>query len=314
MQYKDYYAILGVEKTATAEEIKSAYRKLAKQYHPDRNKGDKKAEEKFKDIGEAYDVLGGPEKRKKYDAFGSDTNFQNGYDFDPSQYGYNGGNVHYEFHGDAGDHSDFFNMFFGGDGGFDLSDLFGGAARGGARGSTRQMSFAGEDIEGELELTPEEGAQGGQKRIALQTQNGVKNFTFKIPKGVRDSEKIRLKGQGHPGVNGGAAGDLYMTVRFVKSSKYRFDGDNLVTTVDLYPWDAALGAKVPVDTLGGGRIMVKVPAGVQSGGKIRIAGKGYPNRDGKKSDLIIEVLIKNPAHLTGEMKKYYEKLKDLSDK
>ncbi|MDD5016714.1 MAG: J domain-containing protein [Eubacteriales bacterium] len=301
MQYKDYYSILGVDKSASQEDIKKAYRKLAKEFHPDKNKGDKKAEDKFKEIGEAYEVLGDAEKRSKYDNFGSETQFRNGYDFDPSQYGYNG-NVQYEYR-EAADHSDFFNMFFGG--GFDMEDLFGST-----RSSSRaHLVYDGEHIEAEIEITPEEGAAGLEKRIALQTQRGTKIFTFKIPKGVRDGEKIRLKGQGHPGSGGGRSGDLRLIVRFVKSTRYAPEGNDLVTTADVYPWDAALGGKVPVETLDG-RIAVSIPAGVQSGSKIRVAGKGYPVRSGKRGDLYIRVRIVNPARLTSEQKKLYEKLKD----
>ncbi len=326
MEYKDYYAILGVEKTASQDDIKKAYRKLAKKFHPDRNPDNKRAEEKFKDISEAYEVLGDADKRKKYDMFGNQTQYTGGTNFDPSQYGWNGGNVRYEYSG-AGDHSDFFNMFFGG-GGINIEDLFGGAARSGGRttrmyegsdlndlfGASRGSSsrahlvYDGEHIEAEIEITPEEGAVGLEKRIALQTQRGTKNFTFKIPKGVRDGEKIRLKGQGHPGSGGGKSGDLYLIVRFKPGERFTLEGDDLSTTVDLFPWDAALGDKVPVATLDG-RINVTIPAGIQTGSRIRVAGKGYPSRKGRQGDLYIKVRIVNPASLTNTQKELYEKLK-----
>lgn len=322
MQYKDYYAILGVEKTAAKDEIKKAYRKLAKKHHPDTNKGDKASEEKFKDISEAYEVLGDDEKRKKYDMFGSQANYTNGADFDPSQYGWNGGNVRYEYAG-SGDHSDFFNMFFSE--GFDLSSLFGGAGRG---GRTASRVYQGEDIsdlfgggagraarvrdgqhiEADIEITPEEGATGTEKRVSLQTETGTRTISFKVPKGVRDGETIRLKGQGHTGMNGGQAGDLRMTVHLVSGGRFAFEDGHLVTSLDVFPWDAALGAKLNVDTLDG-RIAVNIPAGVQTGSKIRIAGKGYPGRDGSRGDLYIKLRLVNPAHLTPEQKALYEKLK-----
>ena len=305
MQYKDYYAILGVDKSASQDDIKKAYRKLAKQYHPDKNKGDKKAEEKFKELGEAYEVLGDAEKRNKYDTFGSETQFTGGSDFDPSRYGFNGGNVRYEY-ANAGDHSDFFNMFFGG-GGFDMEDLFGST-----RSSNRaHLIYDGEHIEAEIEITPEEGAAGLEKRIALQTQRGTKSFTFKIPKGVRDGEKIRLKGQGHPGTGGGKSGDLHLIVRFAKSGRYTLEGTDLLTTVDVFPWDAALGGKVPVPTLDG-RIMVKIPEGIQTDSKIRVAGKGYPARNAKRGDLYIKVRIVNPKPLSDKQRELYEQLKKAS--
>jgi curved DNA-binding protein len=303
MEYKDYYGILGVEKQAAQDEIKKAYRKLAKKYHPDTNQGDKQAEEKFKDVSEAYEVLSDKEKREKYDNFGNAYGFQNGYDFDPSQYGYRP-NVRYTYRtGGTGDRSDFFNMFFSE--GFNFEDLFGGAAQG------RGMNYVydGENIEAEIEITPAEGFMGVDKRIALQTEKGVKNFTFKIPKGVRDGEKIRLKGQGHPGSNGGKSGDLHLIVRFKPDDRFTLEGNDLLTDADIYPWDAALGGKVPVTTLDG-RIMVNIPAGIQSGSKIRVAGRGYVDRQGRRGDLYIRARIVNPAELTPETRALYEKLKE----
>jgi curved DNA-binding protein len=321
VQYKDYYAILGVEKTASKDEIKKAYRKLAKKHHPDANKGNKGSEDKFKEVSEAYEALGDDEKRKKYDMFVSQAQYTNGADFDPSQFGY-GGNVRYEY-AQSGDHSDFFNMFFSE--GFDLSSLFGGAARGGGRqtrvyqgdgldelfgranGQTRSMD--GRHIEAQIEITPEEGAAGTEKRISLQTETGVRTINFKVPKGVKDGETIRLKGQGQPGHNGGHAGDLRMTVKLVSGGRFSLEDGQLLTPLDVAPWDAALGAKQTVDTLDG-RISVNIPAGVQTGSKIRITGKGYPNRDGSRGDLYIKVRLVNPAHLTPEQKTLYEKLKE----
>ena len=304
MKYKDYYSILGVDKKASPDEIKKAYRKLAKQHHPDKNKGDKKAEEKFKDVGEAYEVLGDEKKRAQYDQIGSNPTFQNGREFDPSQYGFGGNGVRYEYN-TSGDHSDFFNMFFGGGGGFDINDLFGG-------GSTRaQQVISGEDIDAEITITPEDGAAGVTQRIALQTHTGKRNITFKVPKGVRNGEKIRLKGQGGPGHGGGKNGDLYLTVRFKSSGRFAIEGTDLVTTVDLMPWDAALGTKIHVRTLSG-RINVTIPAGVQTDNKIRIAGKGYPARDGKHGDLYIKVRIVNPKTLSEEMRALYEQLRKVA--
>ena len=305
MQYKDYYGILGVEKNASQDEIKKAYRKLAKKYHPDTNQGDKQSEEKFKDVSEAYELLNDPEKREKYDNIGNEFNFQNGHDFDPAQYGYNSGDARYEWRGNASDKSDFFNMFFS-EGGFNIEDLFGSS-----RTSGMHIVYDGEHIEAEIEITPEEGFAGVEKRIALQTENGVRNFNFKIPKGVRDGEKIRLKGQGHPGSNGGKSGDLHLIVRFRPSEQFTLEGQDLVTTLDLYPWDAALGGKVPVKTLDG-RIMVKVPEGIQPESRIRVAGKGYTDRNGRRGDLYIKTRIVNPARLNDETKKHYEQLKKIS--
>ncbi len=326
MQYKDYYNILGVEKTASQDDIKKQYRKLAKKYHPDMNPGNKKAEEKFKEISEAYEVLGDKDKRNKYDTFGSQANFTNGADFDPSQYGWSGGNgnVRYEYSG-GGDHSDFFNMFFSE--GFDLGGIFGKGRTGGrttriysdedlgelfggqhSYSSGRVQVRDGENVEAEIEITPEEGAAGVEKRISLQTQSGTRAINFRVPKGVGDGETIRLKGQGYAGAGGGKAGDLHMKVRIKPSARFTLEGNDLVTNADVYPWDAALSGKVAVETLDG-RIMVKIPEGVQTDNKIRVSGKGYPSRTGKQGDLYIRVRIVNPRHLTAEQKGLFEKLK-----
>lgn len=325
MEYKDYYKTLGVEKTASQEEIKKAYRKLAKKHHPDANKGDGAAEAKFKEISEAYEVLGDEQKRKKYDAFGNQTQFTGGYDFDPAQYGFGGGNVRYEY-ARTGDRSDFFNMFFSG--AFD--DLF-SAVRGNGGGTyyyqsgdniedlfmskrqQRKRAYDGENIEAQISLTPQEGAAGVSKQITVKTESGTRTINFKVPAGVRDGETIRLKGQGQQGTGGGKSGDIMLTVRMEKSDKYSFDGDKLVMRADISPWDAALGTKLPVDTLDG-RIMVNVPAGVQTGSKIRVAGKGYPFRGKARGDLFIEFRIKNPTILTSAQKKLYEQLREKSKK
>lgn len=320
MQYKDYYGILGIEKTASQDDIKKQYRKLAKKFHPDVNPGNKRAEEKFKEISEAYEVLGDEEKRKKYDTFGSQANFANGADFDPSQYGWQGGNVRYEYSGNA-DHSDFFNMFFSD--AFDLGSVF-GQGRTGARTTHvynssdfgdifgqragRQHVEDGRNVEAEIEIMPEEGAAGVEKRISLHTESGAKSISFKVPKGVGNGETIRLKGQGYAGIGGGKAGDLHMKVRITPSERFTLEGSDLITHVDVYPWDAALSGKVPVETLDG-RIMVKIPEGIQTDSRVRVAGKGYPARSGKQGDLYIRVRIVNPKHLTTEQKGLYEKLK-----
>lgn len=220
MQYKDYYSILGIDKNATQDDVKKAYRKLAKKYHPDANPNDKKAEDKFKEVNEAYEVLGDAGKRKKYDTFGSEVNFQNGYDFDPSQYGF-GNNVRYEYSAGSGEnYSDFFNSFFGG-GGFDLGSIFGGAGT-----NRRRQNYAakGEDIEAVIEILPEEGFSGIEKSVSIRGRTGDKNLSFRVPKGVRDGEKIRLKGQGEPGTNGGVKGDLYLVVKFKKEADLKLMG------------------------------------------------------------------------------------------
>ncbi|HEX9060471.1 MAG TPA: DnaJ domain-containing protein, partial [Clostridia bacterium] len=197
MQYKDYYKILGIDRSASQEDIKKAYRKLAKRYHPDANPNNKEAEEKFKDVNEAYEVLGDVDKRGKYDNFGKDFNMGNGFDFDPYQYGF-GKNARYEYRANSGSgFSDFFNMFFGGSP-FDAEDIFEGKGAGHHSFSAQR----GNDIESEIEITPEEGFVGANKQISLRSDFGEKSIALKIPRGIKEGEKIRLSGQGRTGFGG----------------------------------------------------------------------------------------------------------------
>jgi curved DNA-binding protein len=342
VKYKDYYEILGVSKTATQDEIKKSYRKLAKKYHPDTNPGDKKAEEKFKELCEAYEVLGDAEKRKKYDQFGQGQNFSNGYDFDPSKYGF-GKNVKYEYTtSDGGDFSDFFKMFFGeggfagfgggsgGEGGrsgsrkFSIIDMFenagsagagtgAGARFGGARAGSRtggshgSYGMDGDDNEAIIDITPEEGFNGVEKKISLRSEKGDRTIAFKIPAGVRNGEKIRLSGQGGTGINGGRNGDLYLIVNIKPGGAFEIDGLNLQATINLTPWEAAFGGEIPYSAIDG-RIIVKVPEGIQTDNKVRIAGKGYRDRNGNRGDLYLRARITNPRVLTEEQKELYRKL------
>lgn len=305
MKYRDYYEILGVDKKAGQDEIKKAYRKLAKKYHPDAHPGDKGSEEKFKEANEAYEVLGDPEKRKKYDRFGQGAQFTNGHDFDPSQYGF-GNNVHYQYGTAGGDFSDFFNMFFGGSP-FDPSDLF-GQSRGRTGRSVRNRPMKGEDSEASIGITLQEGFKGAEKRISLRTAGRDRTISFKVPPGIRNGEKIKLAGQGGPGYNGGQNGDLYLTVEILPGSGFETDGANLQAVVDLMPWEAALGAEIPFNTLDG-RILVSVPPGIRTDSRIRVTGKGYADRSGARGDLYIRVRIDNPRVLTGQQRELYEKLK-----
>ena len=307
MQYKDYYKILGVDQKASQEEIKRAYRKLAKKYHPDAKPNDKKAEEKFKDINEAYEVLGDTEKRKKYDTFGQEFKFSNGTDFDPSQFGF-GKNVRYEYRTTSGgDFSDFFNMFFGGNA-FDRENLFKSSR---SKHHESSSEARGEDIEAEIEITPEEGFRGAEKRISLKNHTGEKSLTFKVPKGVRDGEKIRLSGQGGPGIHGGSNGNLYLVVRFKRGGQFELGGLDLYTSVDVLPWDAALGAEIPLDTMDG-KILVKIPPGIRTEDKVRVGNKGYVDRQGRRGDLYIKVRIVNPPVITPQIRDLYEKLRQIT--
>jgi len=309
MKYKDYYEILGVDKKASADEIKKAYRKLAKKYHPDAHPGDKAAEEKFKEINEAYEVLGDPQKRDKYDRFGAQGQFYNGADFDPSQFGFGSNGFRYQYGTNTGGFSDFFNMFFGdGDifGAFGDDGIF-GRRKGGGFG--RSMQMKGEDIESLLEVSIFEGFTGAEKIINVRTASGTKTISLKIPAGIKPGEKIKLAGQGGPGINRGRNGDLYLRVEFRNDPVFELNGKDLQAKLQLYPWEAALGTEKPFDTLDG-RISVKIPAGVQTGSRIRVAGKGYREKSGARGDLFLKVEIMNPAKLSRTQQELYEKLRD----
>lgn len=313
MKYRDYYEILGVKKDATQDEIKKAYRKLAKAYHPDANPGDKKAEEKFKEINEAYEVLGNEEKRRKYDQLGSQFNFANGYDFDPSMFGFGPGNTRYEFRtsGPSG-FSDFFNMFFG-DGGINLDDLFGARNGFSGRGFGHDRGFnqaiKGEDKEAEIKISVVDGLKGAEKRIGIETPQGRKTLAITIPRGIQPGGKIRIRGMGGKGTGGAPDGDLYLVVRF-KEDEYVLKGSDIIRKIEVKPWTAALGGEATVRTPEG-KIIVTVPAGIRSGESIRIPGKGYYNSFGGRGDLYIEVIINNPAYLSEKQKELYRKLRDL---
>lgn len=310
MKYRDYYEILGVKKDATQDQIKKAYRKLAKQYHPDANPGNKKAEEKFKEINEAYEVLGDEEKRKKYDRFGSEFNFTNGFDFDPSQFGF--GNMRYEYRTGgpgAGGFSDFFNMFFGEGGGINLDDLF--SDRRTRRSWGFRQNLRGEDREAEISISVADGLLGAEKRITLEGPDGRKTISVKIPKGIQPGAKIRLANQGGKGINGGTNGDLYLAVRF-KEDEYTLKGYDIYKKLEVTPWAAALGGEAQV-SLPDSRIIVKIPQGIRSGDNIRIPGKGYYNSTGRRGDLFITIQINNPAHLTQRQRELYQELKKLDN-
>lgn len=302
MEYKDYYKILGVDKSSSQDEIKKAYRKLAKKYHPDLHPNDDKAQEKFKEINEAYEVLGDADRKKKYDTFGSGYNFTGGQDFDPSQYGFGNGSYTYTT---SGDFSDFFNMFFGGSqktssrmGGFDLGNLFGG----GRKSTGRQTP----SYESELNITLEEGYNGVIKNVNLNISGENKSLSVNVPKGILPGKKLKVKGE-----KWGIKGNILFKINLVEDGKNKLDGLDIITRLDLYPWQAALGDKVVVSTLDG-KIKVDIPKSISSGKKIRVPKKGYKDMKGNQGDLYIEMNIVIPQNLTEEEIKLYEKLKQVS--
>jgi len=305
LEYKDYYAVLGVPKDASQDDIQKAYRKLARKHHPDVNK-DPGAEAKFKEISEAKEVLGDPEKRKTFDRYGSAYSHARthggapppGFEDFRFDFGDGGGSSGFDFGGSG--FSSFFEMLFGGAGG----------ARGQRAPSWRS---AGADHEAHLDLTLEEAAHGGEREIRLAdpTQGQSRAYRVKIPRGVRAGQKIRLSGRGGQGSGGGQAGDLYLKVGIAPHPHFRLDDKDLTTRVLVTPWEAALGAEVDVPTLNG-PLRVKIPAGSSSGRKIRLRGKGFPAAGGEPGDLLAEIQVVVPESLSEREKQLFEELKETS--
>ncbi len=314
MQYQDYYKTLGVAENATEADIKKAFRKLAKQYHPDMHPNDKQAEEKFKKVNEAYEVLGNETRRKEYDELRKNIGNGDRVNFDPAKYGYTPrGGQGFQGFGDfdgatvfsssGSGFSDFFEALFGGGRMSGRGDPF--AAR-----TRYPADMRGQDIEAAIELTAEEAFHGVKKRISLDDGSRRKTIDFTVPAGTAPGERIRLAGQGQPGTGSGGSGDLLMAVQ-ITGGKYELSGADLSADIRLAPWEAALGAKVPYATIDG-EIVVKVPPGVQTDSRIRIAGKGYRDRQGNRGDLYLKVKIVNPQVLSAEEKQLYEKLSKVS--
>jgi curved DNA-binding protein len=306
---RDFYETLGVPRGASQEELQRAYRKLARAYHPDVNK-DPGAEERFKDIAEAYDVLSDPEQRRRYDAFGADFR-QVPPDVDPQTWARaqagaaaggarRGGRTGARRGGEPAD--DWFQSGSAQD--IDLEGLFGGMF-GGRRGGWGPV--AGADQEAELELSVEEAYAGGRRSITLSGPTGTRTLEVNVPPGVTDGQRIRLAGQGGQGSDGAAAGDLYLVVRLAPHPRYRVQGRDVTVDLPLAPWEAALGASVAIDTPGG-EAKVKVPPGTSSGRRLRLRGRGLPNPRGRPGDLFAEVRIMVPPKLTAAERRLFEQL------
>jgi curved DNA-binding protein len=304
---EDFYQILGVPRDASQEDIQRAYRKLARSYHPDVNH-DPAAEDRFKEVSEAYDVLSDPQTRRRYDAFGRDFR-QVPEDVDPetwrrAQAGARAGSDTRAGRGRRGGFS-----FSEGD--IDLDDLLGGIF-GGRFGGTRRGGgpvgpVPGADQEAEIELTIEEAYRGGRRSVTLSGDGTRRSFDVTIPAGVTDGQRIRLAGQGGRGSDGGRNGDLYLIVRIAPHPRYRIDGRDLYVELRLAPWEAVLGTSVAVDTPGG-EVKVKVPGGTSSGRQIRLAGHGLPNPKGEPGDLYAEARIMVPARLSRAERRLFERL------
>lgn len=329
VSYQDYYEILGVGRNATEKEIKAAYRKLARKWHPDLHPGKQKkeAEEKFKQINEAYEVLSDPEKRAKYDRLGS--NWRAGQDFEPPPDMGDPGGWQFYTAGDfepglRGGFSDFFEM------------LFGGARAAGRPAAAARGQVRGQDLESEIALTLEEAYRGTTKALQVSgasvcpecggtgvrerrfcarcggtgTLPEAKTLEVKIPAGVREGGRIRLKGQGGEGLGGGPRGDLYLKVRILPHPVFTVQGDDLEAQLVLTPDQAVLGDKISVPTIDG-PVTVTVPAGSRAGTRLRLRGKGLPGKDGRRGDQFARLVIDLPASLSEEEKKLYRQLRAL---
>jgi curved DNA-binding protein len=319
MDYKDYYKTLGVDRNASQDEIKKAFRKLARQYHPDMNQGDKSSEEKFKEINEANEVLSDPEKRQKYDQFGTHWQQYERAGGRPEDFNWNawqqpsGGGYSRQVSQEELEQI-FGNMGgTGGMGGFSdfFETLFGGAARRGGMnyGGQTIRQQRGQDAEHTVEITLEEAFQGTQR--ILQWDNGRK-IEAKIPPGVKTGSKVRLRGQGGPGARGGQAGDLFLKVKVLPHPLFERDGDNLRTTIPIGLYDALLGGEIEVTGIDR-RVKLKIPPETDNGQTFRLKGLGMPNlRNPKKlGDLLVKVEVKLPKHLTKEEKQGFHELRRL---
>ena len=316
LDYKDYYDTLGVQKNASQDEIQKAYRKLARKFHPDVNK-ESGAELKFKEIGEAYEVLKDPDKRQKYDQYGSawkHAQQRGGGGVPPGWEGFDFGQGGGFGGGGAEGFSSFFEMLFGrgararGAGGPGGPGGFGGFE--GFEGFQR----AGGDSEAELAISLEEAIKGGSREIALAdpATGQRRSLSVKIPAGVRSGQRIRLAGQGQPGMGGGPRGDLFLKIEIEPDPRFRIEGADLQTYVPVTPWEAALGTEAEVETPEG-TVRIRIPAGSSSGRKIRLRGRGLKQAGGERGDLLAEVRIVIPSHLSDRERELFEQLAESSE-
>lgn len=304
MAFIDYYKILGIDKNASADDVKKAYRKLARKYHPDMNPNDKEAEKKFKEINEANEVLSNTENRAKYDKYGE--HWKHGEEYERAQQqqrqqqqysgNYGSGFSGADF-GEGEDFSDFFQSMFGGSGGG-----FGRSSRGSASGK-----FKGQDVSAELNLGLRDAAKTHQQTFEI---NG-KKVRITIPAGVYDGQQIKLKGHGNPGMNGGPNGDLYITFNISEDQDFKREGDNLRTSVDLDLYTAVLGGNINIQTLDGS-VNLKVKPETQNGTTVRLKGKGFPvyKKEGEAGDLYVTYNVKIPTNLSEKQKELFQQLKN----
>src|SRR6266567_2856657 len=315
VQFRDYYETLGVPKTASEDEIRTAFRKLARKHHPDVAKDKKAAEEKFKEINEAYEVLSDPEKRKKYDQLGAGWNQAGGFQPPPGwgegapgrgsqQWQWSGGEnggAEFEFGGTG--FSDFFEAFFGGGRGRSAFGGFGGREATAERGA---------DVEADIMVTLEEALHGSIRTVSLRRagSNKVENYQVKIPRGVHEGQRIRLTGQGEAGIRGGKSGDLFLRVRLAKHPDFSVEGSDLIYELKIEPWRAVLGSELLVPTLEG-KVRLKIPPGTQGGQRFRLRERGLPGVSGKRGDLYVVVQINVPKKITEREKEIWGELAKL---
>lgn len=315
-RFKDYYKILGVERTASADELKKAFRKLARKYHPDTAKDKKAAEEKFKEINEAYEVLGDPKKRERYDELGP--NWEHGAEFRPPPGGMGGGRTY--TYGAEGNPFGGGGFEFGGTGFSDFFEhIFGSAQRPGGGGGSRfgstgfegyeqPQSRGGTDIEADILVSLEEATQGTVRQLTLRRENAeTETLKVKIPAGVFEGQKIRVPGKGGKGT---PAGDLYLNVRFQHHPDFRVDGQDVIYELELLPWEAALGTRKTVPTLKG-KVALTIPAGLLSGKRFRLAGLGLLRPDGTRGNLYVVAHVRVDAANTPAQKALWEQLRNL---
>ncbi|GHS99596.1 molecular chaperone DnaJ [Bacteroidia bacterium] len=301
MAYIDYYKTLGISKTASTDDVKKAYRKLARKYHPDLNPNDKSAHQKFQELNEANEVLSDPEKRKKYDEYGE--NWKHADQFEQARQqqggGFGGGGSY-----SAQDFGDFGG--FSGFGGGGYSDFFENLFGGAGRRSGRTSAFKGQDYSGEVHLSFREAAQTHKQTIEV---NG-KKLRITVPAGVSNEQQIKLKGQGGPGSNGAPAGDLYITFIVQSDPVFKRNGNDLYVNADVDVYTAVLGGELLIDTLDG-KVKMKVKPGTQPGSKARLKEKGFPvyKKEGQFGDLIVTYNVQVPTNLTEKQKKLFEELK-----
>jgi curved DNA-binding protein len=295
MQFKDYYEVLGVKPDAKDAEIKSAYRRLARKFHPDVSK-ESGAEEKFKAVNEAYEALKEPARRKAYDQLRAG-GYREGDEFRGPPPNWQGSGFDFEDASGGEDFSDFFESLFGRMGG-----AHGARA---ARGPRR-----GRDLHAQIAIPLETAYHGGSERVALRDGGGDRTLEIRIPAGIQPGQQIRLAGQGYAGMNGGPSGDLLLEVHFRDDPHFTLDGRDVLTTLPIAPWEAALGAKVPVPTLGG-TVELSIPAGSDTGRKLRLRGRGWPGA--APGDQIVTLEVRTPRAETEKQKALYREMSDEFD-